>query len=145
LLLLCFKTLDQILNLRSQRSFYSCKLNKFVFYSTLEDPISNQTFQMMYVPTHTRGSPYFIGMAFGYLTFLSNTQKFQLSQVKGAKFIYLQQYRESFAPPKTYFAKFRSCRYYDCSPILCLFRAPEPEKRELVWAAGLINFFLARR
>ncbi|XP_059480957.1 nose resistant to fluoxetine protein 6-like [Neocloeon triangulifer] len=51
-----------------------------LYMNTLEDPISNQTFRMMYAPTHTRGSPYFIGMAFGYLTFLAKHQKFKVSQ-----------------------------------------------------------------
>ncbi|KAF4533050.1 hypothetical protein B566_EDAN002613, partial [Ephemera danica] len=51
-----------------------------LYMNTLEDPVRNQTFRWMYAPTHVRGSPYFVGMAFGYLTFLHRTQRFTLSR-----------------------------------------------------------------
>lgn len=87
---------------------------------------------MMYVPTHTRGSPYFIGMAFGYLTFLSNTQKFQLSQVQTKNlYIYFVQ-------------KFSEAEKRNWGVFVLLLRLHWPycvcfeSQREL---AGLINFF----
>ncbi|CAB3382226.1 Hypothetical predicted protein [Cloeon dipterum] len=41
-----------------------------LYMKTLSDPIANNTFREMYIPTHTRASPYFIGMAAGYLRYL---------------------------------------------------------------------------
>ncbi|XP_065353567.1 nose resistant to fluoxetine protein 6-like [Cloeon dipterum] len=51
-----------------------------LYMNTLEDPTVNQTFRFMYAPTHSRGSPYLIGMAFGYFTFLAQNDQLKVSQ-----------------------------------------------------------------
>jgi hypothetical protein len=48
---------------------------------TLSDPIANSTFREMYIPTHTRASPYFIGMAAGYLRYLIKKNDTKLPKV----------------------------------------------------------------
>lgn len=35
----------------------------------MRDPIADNTFRSIYIPTHTRASPYFVGMLTGYLRF----------------------------------------------------------------------------
>ncbi|KAF4528376.1 hypothetical protein B566_EDAN016910 [Ephemera danica] len=37
-----------------------------LFMSTLADPVANETFRSVYIPSHTRAGPYFLGMLYGY-------------------------------------------------------------------------------
>ncbi|XP_071452933.1 nose resistant to fluoxetine protein 6-like [Hetaerina americana] len=52
-----------------------------LYMKTLSDPISNDTFRSMYIPTHTRASPYFIGMAAGYAKYLIQSKQMKIPKV----------------------------------------------------------------
>ncbi|XP_059480960.1 nose resistant to fluoxetine protein 6-like isoform X2 [Neocloeon triangulifer] len=52
-----------------------------LYMKTLSDPIANNTFREMYIPTHTRASPYFIGMAAGYLRYLIKKNDTKLPKI----------------------------------------------------------------
>ncbi|XP_046395726.1 nose resistant to fluoxetine protein 6-like [Ischnura elegans] len=52
-----------------------------LYMKTLSDPISNDTFRSMYIPTHTRASPYFIGMAAGYAKYVIQSREIKIPKL----------------------------------------------------------------
>jgi hypothetical protein len=44
----------------------------------LKDPVINNTFKNVYIPTHMRASPYFVGMVTGYLKYCMKTREYKM-------------------------------------------------------------------
>lgn len=62
---------------------YSGKLEAFllVHIKTLRDPIANKTFRSLYVPTHTRATPYYIGMITGLVRYKMKRSSYKINKV----------------------------------------------------------------
>lgn len=68
-------------------SFYvtfSGKLDAFllVHIKTLRDPIANKTFRSLYIPTHTRATPYYIGMITGLVRHKMKNSSYTINKVR---------------------------------------------------------------
>lgn len=57
----------------------------YFYYRVLKDPIADSTFRNIYIPTHTRASPYFVGMFTGYLKHKIKQSNYKFSK----KFVYI--------------------------------------------------------
>ncbi|XP_046394827.1 nose resistant to fluoxetine protein 6-like [Ischnura elegans] len=51
-----------------------------LYMTTLSDPVVNNTFRSVYITSHTRASPYFIGMMWGYIYYKIKTEKIKIPQ-----------------------------------------------------------------
>lgn len=62
---------------------YSDKLDAFllVHMKILRDPISNKTFRGLYIPTHTRATPYYIGMITGLVRHKMKNSSYKINKV----------------------------------------------------------------
>ncbi|KAJ3657266.1 hypothetical protein Zmor_009082, partial [Zophobas morio] len=49
-----------------------------VYMKLLKDPVINNTFKNIYIPTHMRASPYFVGMVTGYLKFTMRSRDYKM-------------------------------------------------------------------
>ncbi|RZB39911.1 nose resistant to fluoxetine protein 6-like [Asbolus verrucosus] len=49
-----------------------------LYMKFLKDPVVNNTFKNIYIPTHMRGTPYFVGMLAGYLKYHLKTKKYKI-------------------------------------------------------------------
>ncbi|CAB3360039.1 Hypothetical predicted protein [Cloeon dipterum] len=51
-----------------------------LFMSTLADPVSNETFRSIYIPSHTRAAPYFIGIVWGYVLYKIRSEGIKINK-----------------------------------------------------------------
>lgn len=65
---------------------YTGKLDAFllVHIRTLRDPIANKTFRSLYIPTHTRATPYYIGMITGLVRHKMKDSSYKIDKVSAA-------------------------------------------------------------
>ncbi|XP_071445546.1 nose resistant to fluoxetine protein 6-like [Hetaerina americana] len=52
-----------------------------LYMTTLSDPVVNDTFRSIYITSHTRASPYFIGMIWGYMYYKIKADKIKIPQI----------------------------------------------------------------
>jgi hypothetical protein len=63
---------------------YSGKLDAFllVHIKILRNPIANKTFRNLYIPTHTRATPYYIGMITGLVRYKMKNSSYKINKVR---------------------------------------------------------------
>lgn len=63
---------------------YSGKLDAFllVHVKILRDPVANKTFRHLYIPTHTRATPYYIGMVTGLVRHKMKNSSYKINKVR---------------------------------------------------------------
>lgn len=63
---------------------YSGRLDAFllVHMKILRNPIANKTFRGLYIPTHTRATPYYIGMITGLVRHKMKNASYKINKVR---------------------------------------------------------------
>lgn len=63
---------------------YTGRLDAFllVHIRTLRDPLANKTFRNLYIPTHTRATPYYIGMITGLVRHKMKNSSYKINKVR---------------------------------------------------------------
>jgi hypothetical protein len=63
---------------------YLGKLDAFllVHIKTLRNPIANKTFRSLYIPTHTRATPYYVGMMTGLVRHKMKNSSYKINKVR---------------------------------------------------------------
>lgn len=63
---------------------YLGKLDAFllVHIKTLRNPITDKTFRSLYIPTHTRATPYYVGMMTGLVRHKMKNSSYKINKVR---------------------------------------------------------------